>query len=255
MAAECSREATHKGRRETVPQPVGQMVAYARATACRTDWQAVAGPANCRVSRAACQSVLPSLPARRPPKSTCRRRSIRQSRILAPKGPQHVSPGQGNASPASVAAALGRVSNRPVSPVRAKQALTIGSFVVSPLQGCGPCRHRYPGRRSAAIAASLCPGLICCGPFGAKKARSARCQWRCPAAHHRTTRGRTGEGHGQGGGRWRLSGSENSRTRICIGRVRFHRLQRRVLTSTRKSFRKPIDFRQIPVIGSDGQCG
>jgi len=27
----------------------------------------------------------------------------------------------------------------------------------------------YPGRRSAADAAPLCPGLICCGPFGAKR--------------------------------------------------------------------------------------
>ena len=32
--------------------------------------------------------------------------------FLAPKGPQHVSPGQGHASPTSVAVALGTVSNR-----------------------------------------------------------------------------------------------------------------------------------------------
>ncbi|MBC8871589.1 MAG: SUMF1/EgtB/PvdO family nonheme iron enzyme [Planctomycetes bacterium] len=47
--------------------------------------------------------------------------------------------GQGNASSTSVAAALGKVSIRSASPVRAKQAVrSAGSFVVSPLQGFGP---------------------------------------------------------------------------------------------------------------------
>jgi len=35
--------------------------------------------------------------------------------VLAPKGPKHISPGQGNASLPSVAAALGTVSAGPVA--------------------------------------------------------------------------------------------------------------------------------------------
>ena len=37
------------------------------------------------------------------------------------------------------------------------------------LQGNRLKTTSFPGRRSAAIAAPLCPGLICCSPFGAKK--------------------------------------------------------------------------------------
>ncbi len=43
------------------------------------------------------------------------------------------------------------------------------SSVVSPFQGNRLKTTSSPGRRSAAIAAPLCPGLICCSPFGAKK--------------------------------------------------------------------------------------
>ncbi len=39
---------------------------------------------------------------------------------------------------------------------------------VSPFQGYRVESIPYPGRRSAADAASLCPGLICFGPFGAE---------------------------------------------------------------------------------------
>jgi hypothetical protein len=32
----------------------------------------------------------------------------------------------------------------------------------------------YPGRRSAAVAAALCPGLVCCGPYRGGRPRHAR---------------------------------------------------------------------------------
>ena len=37
---------------------------------------------------------------------------------------------------------------------------------VSPLTGLEISMHTDPGRRFAAVAASLCPGLICDGPSG-----------------------------------------------------------------------------------------
>ena len=52
------------------------------------------------------------------------------------------------------------------SPERATQSDRFICFALSGLP-----RHwiSTPGRRSAADAATLCPGLICCCPFGAKK--------------------------------------------------------------------------------------
>jgi hypothetical protein len=52
-------------------------------------------------------------------------------------------------------------------PCKGETGEKIGVVVVAPLQGWGRWRHRYPGRRSAAHAATLCPGLTCSGPFGA----------------------------------------------------------------------------------------
>jgi hypothetical protein len=40
------------------------------------------------------------------------------------------------------------------------------SAMVSPFQGCPVESSRYPGRRLAADAAALCPGLACCGLSG-----------------------------------------------------------------------------------------
>ena len=40
---------------------------------------------------------------------------------------------------------------------------------VAPFQGLNYYRNSYPGRRYAAIAASLCPGLACDAPFGAEE--------------------------------------------------------------------------------------
>ena len=50
--------------------------------------------------------------------------------------------------------------------------------IVAPLQGFASTNHLLPGRRSAADATSLCPGLIGFGPFGAKKWTSTP-KWRC----------------------------------------------------------------------------
>jgi len=48
-------------------------------------------------------------------------------------------------------------------------------MLVSPLQGCGIPRTVNPGRRCAADAAALCPGLVCVGLSG-RKGLEAPCQ-------------------------------------------------------------------------------
>jgi hypothetical protein len=40
---------------------------------------------------------------------------------------------------------------------------------VSPFQGLGHSSHSNPGRRYAAVAAALCPGLACDAPSGRKR--------------------------------------------------------------------------------------
>ena len=63
--------------------------------------------------------------------------------------------------------ALGLRIKRDGSPERARQAPSDG--LCRPFRAFGFSGGEYPGRRSAAIAAPLCPGLSCDCPFGAKK--------------------------------------------------------------------------------------
>ena len=47
--------------------------------------------------------------------------------------------------------------------------------LVSPFQGLDYCRNSNPGRRYAAVAAALCPGLACDAPFGAEESLERLC--------------------------------------------------------------------------------
>jgi hypothetical protein len=71
---------------------------------------------------------------------------------MCPEGARHISPGQGDASCASVAAALGSGSLRRKSPEGARQSMHRS---VSPFQGWGIHRHRPPGRRYTLPRADL----------------------------------------------------------------------------------------------------
>ena len=113
--------------------------------------------------------------------------ALRDDCIPAPKGPKHISPGQGNASSASVAVALGARPGGSVAVKHFQAAKTVGwdhcpdrttirldgtmvpSYIQNASQRCLSgllwwltC---HPGRRSAACAASLCPGLLCFCPY------------------------------------------------------------------------------------------
>jgi len=84
---------------------------------------------------------------------------MRVAVAFAPKGPKHVSPGQSAAPPWE-----DRIAS-PWSPEGAKQDSL--RALCRPFRVC--CRGRgNPGRRCAAGAASLCPGLTFRCPFGAK---------------------------------------------------------------------------------------
>ena len=105
-----------------------------------------------------------TLAAARVTKVCCRLR-WKRDRLSAPKGRGHISPGQ---SPCE----LCEHGRRPGwgfrwfhSPERARQ---LAGRCVPPFQGSMPRGWiSAPGRRCAAHAAALCPGLICGCPFGA----------------------------------------------------------------------------------------
>ena len=82
---------------------------------------------------------------------------------FAPKGATLVSPGQGNASSASVAAALGMVS---ISPRALKGRNNVATDFVSPCQGLEVFVVGTQGD-AASRRDYACPGLICFGPFRA----------------------------------------------------------------------------------------
>jgi hypothetical protein len=73
-------------------------------------------------------------------------------RRLCPEGARQISPGQGDASCASVAVALGSVSLRRKSPEGARQSM---HRLVSPLQGFRTHSHHHPGRRYTLPRADL----------------------------------------------------------------------------------------------------
>ena len=75
---------------------------------------------------------------------------------------------------------------------------------VSPLQGNRLKTTSSPGRRSAAIAAPLCPGLICCSPSGQRNPTPSH-----PSPLRRRLRPRT---HGHPGGRPRTASNLQHRT-------------------------------------------
>ena len=82
---------------------------------------------------------------------------------FAPKGPKSIAQGRGNGSAASIAAALGMgLMKGPALKGRNKRSFP-SCFALSGRVSAGA---RDPGRRSAAGAASLCPGLLSCWPFG-----------------------------------------------------------------------------------------
>ena len=90
---------------------------------------------------------------------------------FAPQGQPQISPGQSAAPPW-----VGDASGTPALKGRNKAA-SRGTYdqdgtdwFVSPLQGYRGESIRYPGRRFAAVAAALCPGLVCWCPFGAEEA-------------------------------------------------------------------------------------
>jgi len=66
--------------------------------------------------------------------------------------------------------------SRPVTNILAPPAVRPWrEWLLRPFRAC--CGwFAYPGRRSAADAAPLCPGLICCGPFGAKRLAPDLCR-------------------------------------------------------------------------------
>ena len=84
---------------------------------------------------------------------------------LQPERLQQISPGQSVAATAAKRrpGCAGLVSS---ALLRATQSLLIP--FVSPLTGLEIATHADPGRRFAANAASLCPGLICDGLSGRK---------------------------------------------------------------------------------------
>jgi hypothetical protein len=89
----------------------------------------------------------------------------------APKGQRQNSPGQSDQRERRPGL---RKFQYALSPERAKQRV---HAPVPPLQGLVSLSSSNPGRRYAALAATLCPGLICGCPFGAKRKRPSRREW------------------------------------------------------------------------------
>jgi len=89
---------------------------------------------------------------------------------FAPKEPQQISPGQGDASSTSAAAALGVVSRTPIA-LKGRNKSHVVCVLCCPFRAIGVCGSVNPGRRYAANTAPLCPGLICLAPFGANGSR------------------------------------------------------------------------------------
>ncbi len=105
----------------------------------------------------------------------------------APKGQPQISPGQGNASRASVDVALGERFDREDEPRRGEttRGTVVCIMVTLPSRACFALSELIvgltiddPGRRCAAIAAPLCPGLVCLAPSGRSPMSVTEREWK-----------------------------------------------------------------------------